>query len=81
MLYLPTDGASGLAGLELDLLILVTNSLALVRIGRPNGANPGRYLADEFFVDSADHDTGRQGKVKLDAAGRRHVDRVRVPNL
>src|SRR5207247_9182449 len=78
-LHLPTDGATGLAGLEFDLFIRVADPLAFVGVRRPNGTNPGRDLTDKFLIDPGDDDPDGLGQVELDAAGRHHVDRMRVP--
>src|SRR5207247_772889 len=78
-LHLPTDGATGLAGLEFDLFIRVADPLAFVGVRRPNGTNPGRDLTDKFLIDPGDHDPDGLGQVKLDATGRSCPDGTRGP--
>src|SRR5690606_1159637 len=51
-----TSARGSLAGLETDLLARVADALAVVGVGRPEGADVRRHLADGLLVDAADLD-------------------------
>src|SRR5438309_1018070 len=78
---------SGLASLAPDLLALVTNALALVRLDLTKLADARRHLADRLLIDSANDETTRHPAVglgwrkdldirDLDAGRRRDLDGV-----
>src|SRR5947209_19125347 len=65
-----------LAFLAEDVLARVLDSLALVRLGRPERADLGRDLPDLLPVDAADHDLGRARRHDRDALRNRVADVV-----
>src|SRR4029078_5916131 len=67
--------------LDRHLLVAVADALALVGLGRPQGANFGGDLANGLAVESRDHDLGLRWAEELEAG--RHVlgDRVREADL
>src|SRR5271166_345859 len=76
-------GASRLAGLAefaAHALALVTDALALVRLGRPYGADLRGELADLLLVRAADDDLVRALDLDVDAGRRLHHHRVREPD-
>src|SRR6476646_906573 len=56
-----------LPDLELDLLALVADALALVRVGLAELADVGGDLADLLLVDAADHELRRRLDLEGDA--------------
>src|SRR5215211_548257 len=70
-----------LPDLAADVLALVANALALVRLGRPGAANPRGDLSDELLVDPPHDDPRRARELELHPLGRRHRDRVRVADV
>src|SRR3954471_8173513 len=74
-------GSCPLTDLSSDVLALVADALALVRLRRANLADLGRGLADDLLVDAAHDDLGRHGHLELDALARLDLDRVRVADL
>src|ERR1700753_3918787 len=59
-----------LAELSADVLALVADALALVRLGRAHLADLGGRLADHLLVGSLDEDLGRGGHLEGDAGAR-----------
>src|SRR3954468_4282554 len=74
-------GSCPLTDLSPDVLALVADALALVRLRRANLADLGRGLADDLLVDAAHDDLGRHGHLELDALARLDLDGVRVADL
>src|SRR3954447_9465674 len=74
-------GSCPLTDLSSDVLALVADALALVRLGRANLADLGRGLADDLLVDAADDDLRRHGHLELDPLAGLDLDRVRVADL
>src|SRR2546423_1336669 len=70
-----------LADLSADVLALVADSLALVRLGRAHLANLGGRLADDLFVGSLDNDLRRRRDLEGDAGARLDHDGVRVADV
>src|ERR1700679_1876605 len=68
-----------LPDLAANLLALVTHALALVRVRLAQLVNLRRDLAHLLLVDALDHESGRRLDAEADALGRRHGDRVAVP--
>src|SRR5690606_18214406 len=67
---------SRLPGLAADLLTLVPNALALVRLGRTDPANFGGHLAHDLFIGP--FDTKRRGVLDHDLDPGRHPEIHRV---
>src|SRR5687767_7835741 len=67
-----------LAGLADDVLALVPDALALVRLGLAEVPDLGGDLADLLLVDAADEDLGGGGDLEGHALGRLVVDGVAV---
>src|ERR1700756_3939537 len=67
-----------LANLSADVLALVADALALVRLGRANLANLCGRLADLLLVRALDDDLRRRRHVEADAGARLDHDRVRI---
>src|SRR6185437_17038824 len=70
-----------LAFLATDMLGLVLDALALVRLGLAEGADHRRDLADALAVGAADRDRGRLLADDLDIAGDGENDVVAVAQL
>src|SRR5688572_29546970 len=78
---LGAGAGEGLARLDLDLLALVPDALALVRLGLADDADLGGEVADGLLVRADDHDpVGDVALAGLDGDGdvRRGRDRDRV---
>src|SRR6266545_2080250 len=67
--------------LAADVLALVTDALALVRLGRAHLANLGRDLADLLLVDALDDDLRGYGHLEADALRRVDDDGMRVADV
>src|SRR6476646_8661007 len=67
-----------LTDLPADVLALVADALALVRLGRAHRANLGGRLADHLLVRALDEDLGRRRHLEGDAGARLDRDGVRV---
>src|SRR5262245_1707854 len=67
-----------LAHLSADVLALVADPFALVRLGRAHLADLGGRLADDLLVGSLDDDVGRSRDLEGDAGARLDRDRMRV---
>src|SRR5215472_15110378 len=59
-----------LANLSADVLALVADALALVRLGRANLADLGGRLTHHLLVRPLDDDLGRRGHLEADAGAR-----------
>src|SRR5438874_4792595 len=70
-----------LSDLAAHVLALVTNALALVRLGRAHRANLGGGLADLLLVDSLHDYLGRRRDLKQDPLPRLDHDRVGVADV
>src|SRR5207248_6147669 len=70
-----------LAHLPADVLALVADALALVRLGRPHLPDLRGRLADDLLVDATDDDLRRDRHLEADAFARRDPDRVRIADL
>ena len=72
-----TCGLRCLTGLATDVLALVADALALVRLGLPDRTDLGGGLANELLVDAPYGDLRGRRYLELDARRRRLADRVR----
>ena len=72
------DLLTGLAGLADDVLALVADALALVRLGLAEVADLGGHLADPLLVDATHDDLRGCRHLEADAVGCGVVDRVAV---
>src|SRR5581483_365179 len=70
-----------LTNLSADVLALVANALALVRLGRAYLPDLGGRLADHLLVDAAHDDLRRHRHLERDALARLDLHRVRVADL
>src|SRR5690348_4894520 len=70
-----------LADLPADVLALVADALALVRLGRAHLADLGGRLADHLLVGSLDEDLRRRRHLEGDALARLDRDRVGVADV
>src|ERR1700687_3353170 len=73
-----TAAGEGLAFLATHLLIVVTNTLALVRLRLAHAPNLRGKLADLLLVRAADDDRGRIHQFNRDAIRRLHLNRVGI---
>src|SRR3954452_4366271 len=74
-------GSCPLTDLSPDVLALVADALALVRLRRANLADLGRGLADDLLVDAADDDLRRHRHLEGDPLARRDAHGMREPDL
>src|SRR5262245_52496748 len=72
---------AGLAGLAADVLALVADTLALVRLGLARRADLRGNLADELLVDADDREAGRVLDFEADPGRRVDLDRVAVAQV
>src|SRR5581483_5097123 len=70
-----------LAFLAEDIFVHVLHALALVGLGRPEGAQLGGHLADLLLIDAGDDNFGRLRRRDRDALRDRIVDVVRKAEL
>src|SRR5258707_12767052 len=70
-----------LSDLPADVLALVADALALVRLGRAHLADLGGDLSDLLLVDALDDDLVRRGDLERDAERRFLDDRMRVADV
>src|SRR5215471_15076127 len=70
-----------LADLSADVLALVADALALVRLGRTHLADLGGGLPDHLLVGALDEDLGRCRHLERDTGARLDRDRVRVADI
>src|SRR5687767_12986767 len=73
--------SSAFADLPADVLALVADALALVRLRRPRLADIRGDLADGLLVGALDNDLGRRGHVEGDAGRSLDHHRVREPDV
>src|SRR5450759_2385577 len=72
---------AGLAGLSADHLAGVADTLALVGLRLPRGADAGGNLADELLVDADDGQLDRGLDLEADAVRRNDLDGMAVPEV
>src|SRR6185312_15068492 len=77
--YVVTLGT--LADLSPDVLALVADAFALVRLGRAHLPDLSGRLADDLLVDAAHDDLRRDRNLERDAFTRGDAHRMRIPNL
>src|SRR5262245_52953704 len=70
-----------LADFPADVLALVADALALVRLGRPHLADLGSSLAHHLLVRSLDEDLRRRRHLECDAGARLDGDGMRVADV
>src|SRR5690348_15605585 len=73
-------GLGTLSDLPPDVLALVANALALVRLGRAHLPDLCGRLADDLLVDAAHNDLRRDRDLERDALARHDPNRVRIAN-
>src|SRR5207247_8233718 len=79
--YAPRERSAcscALAHLPPDVLALVADALALVRLRRTHRAHLGRGLPDLLLVDALDDDLRRDRHLEADPCARLDHDRVRI---
>src|SRR4051812_17136169 len=74
-------GSCALTDLSPDVLALVADALALVRLRRAHLADLGGRLADDLLVDAAHDHLRRHRHLELDALAGLDLDGVRVADL
>ena len=65
----------------LDVLALVADAVAVIRLGNADGAKVCRDLTDEHLVDARNDDVRLRGALDLDALGLSDFDGMGEPDV